>query len=382
MAALTAGLVAGLGAAPGAAEPAGPTAPPTAPPAGADCPADPALAYICGPERPEDLLVLPAAAGAPDRWVITSGFAPGSGLKLIAAASRRWHRWYTGAAGQIAFDAAAYPQCPAPLDPALFNARGLSLSAAGPGRWRLLVVNHGGREAVEVFDVLEAGAGAAGAETAPRLVWHGCRPLPAGQVGNAVASFADGTLLVTVLTRPGTTIADFMRGRATGAVWAWRPGADRWRELPGTRLPGNNGLETDPDQRRFYVIAFGWHAVAVFDRTRPGGPVARIEAPDFMPDNIHWSRGRLLLAGMRRDEPACGGLRQIAGDRADPMLCHRGWVVGALDLAAGRVATVAYGGPQPGFNGLSSAAWVGAELWLGSYQASRLAIVRQEGTAP
>jgi hypothetical protein len=132
-------------------------------------------------------------------------------------------------------------------------------------------------------------------------------------VANAVARFADGTVLATVLTAPGTTIGDFMNGHPTGAVWQWRPGEPGFRELPGTRLPGNNGLEVDPDQRHFYVVAFGWHAVMVFDRADGRGPLRRIVAPDFMPDNVHWSEGRLLAAGMRLDEPACGGLRRVSG---------------------------------------------------------------------
>ena len=357
--------LAGLASAPLAAQ--APAATPAAPPTDT-CPADHALSYICGPEKPEDLVALPG-----ERWVVTSGFAPGAGLKLVEAETRRWRKWFTGAPDQLAPDRKAFPACPGPLDPALFNARGLGLHQIAPDRWRLLAVNHGGRESVEAFDVVMP-AGAA----EPRLVWRGCLPMPAGQVGNAVASFADGTVIVTVLTRPGTTIADFVDGRITGAVWQWQPGATSFSEIPGTQLPGNNGLEVDPDQRRFYVVAFGWHALVVFDRTRPGTPVDRIDAPDFMPDNVHWSHGRLLLAGMRYDEPACGGLRPVVNGKADPMLCHRGWIVGALDPARHRIATLAYGTPEPGFNGLSTGIWVGDELWLGSFQSTRLAIVRQE----
>ena len=66
----------------------------------------------------------------------------------------------------------------------------------------------------------------------------------------------------------------------------------------------------------------------------------------------------------------------VAG-KADPMLCHRGWSVGQVDLARRRIATIAYGRPRPGFNGLSAAAWVNGELWLGSFQSDRLAIVRK-----
>ena len=58
------------------------------------------------------------------------------------------------------------------------------------------------------------------------------------------------------------------------------------------------------------------------------------------------------------------------------MLCHRGWVVGEVDLAARRISTFAYGTPQAGFNGHSSAALEDGTLWLGSFQSGRLAVVR------
>jgi len=336
------------------------TAPAASPP---DCEPDSDLAYVCGPEKPEDLLPLPGTA-----WLVASGFAPGAGLKLVDTRTRSFRRWFTGDA-RIAWDRRAFAQCPGPLDPTLFNARGLSLSRIDKRRWRLLAVNHGGRESIEAFDVTLSDGG-------PRLSWRGCLPMPAGQVANSVARFADGTVLATVLTRPGTSIADFVQGRTTGGVWQWRPGDPGFTLLPGTELPGNNGLEVDPDGRRFYVVAFGWHAVLVYDRRDTARPLATIVTPDFMPDNIHWSEGRLLTAGMRLDEPACGGLRKVIDGKADPMLCHRGWVVGEVLPGEGRIATVAHGPPQPGFNGLSSAARVNGELWLGSFQSARLAVVK------
>lgn len=329
------------------------------------CAPEPPLAYVCGAEKPEDVLALP---GTP--WLVASGFAPGAGLKLVDTRDRTLTRWYTGARAQVRPDRRWTRRCPGPPDPTLFNARGLSLRRTGRDQWRLLVVNHGGRESIELFDV---GVG----RGVPTLAWRGCALMPAGQVANSVAGFADGTILATVLTRPGTSIANFVEGRTTGGVWRLKPGADAFDPLPGTELPGNNGLEVDPDERRFYVVAFGWRAVLVFDRADTRVALARIVASDFMPDNIHWSGGRLLVAGMRWDEPACGGLRRVVDGVADPMLCHRGWVVGEVDLMGRRIATVAYGGPSSGFNGLSAAALMGGELWLGSFQADRLAVLRK-----
>ncbi|MBC7505154.1 MAG: hypothetical protein H7267_05455 [Sandarakinorhabdus sp.] len=117
---------------------------------------------------------------------------------------------------------------------------GVAGFAARAGALLVAVVNYawanrGGREAIEVFDVVMR-------TRRPRLTWRVCLPLPPGQGANSVCVFADGTVLATVLARPGTAIADFVTGRVTGAVWQWR-----------------------------------------------------IVATDFMPDNIHWSAGRLLV---------------------------------------------------------------------------------------
>lgn len=328
----------------------------------ADCASDPPLEYTCGPVKPEDVLALQDTP-----WLVTSGFAPGAGLKLVDSRTGTFRPWFDGSPGQVSAKLDGFPECSTPPDPSLFNARGLGLRRIGKNLWRLLVVNHGGREAIEVFDVIARG------KAEPELSWRGCLPMPVGQVGNSVAGFADGTVLVTVLTRPGTTIADFVEGRDTGAVWSWSPGAAGFVELPGTRLPGNNGIEVDPDGRHFYVVAFGWHSVVAYDRRDTSRPAARIEAPGFMPDNIHWTGGRLLLTGMRLDEPACGGRRKVVNGVADPMLCHRGWAVGELDRDRQRIRIVASGEPAPGFNGHSAVAISGGRLWLGSFQSSRLA---------
>lgn len=340
---------------------------PAATPEAGDCNPDAEMSYVCGAERPEDLITLPETS-----LLVASGFSEGAGIKLVDTQTRTVQRWYKGEAAQIAPDPTAFPDCPGPPEVALFNARGLSLRPIAPDRYRLLVVNHGGREAVEAFDVSLPD------KDQPSLVWRGCVPMPEEQVGNAVAQFADGTILVTVLTRPGTTIGDFMLGRKTGAVWQRRPTDRHFRAMPGTELPGNNGIEVDPDQRRFFVVAFGWHAVLVFDRDDTRRPLARIVAPDFMLDNIHLTSGHLLLAGMRLDEPACGGLRKVIDGKADPMLCKRGWIVGEITPDRTRIATFAYGTPRSRFNGLSAAALVNEELWLGSFQSDRLAIVASD----
>lgn len=321
------------------------------------------LHFVCGAEHPEDLAHIPETP-----WLIASGFAEGAGLKLVDTRTDTLSRWYTGAAEQVERNAGLFPDCPGPPDAGLFNAHGINLKARGDGVYTLYVVNHGGRESIEVFSV------AADSPEPPRLVWNGCVLLPAGMAANSVAAYHDGTILATVLTRPGTTITDFVQGEKTGEVLEWKPGSHDFKPIPGTQLPGNNGLETSPDDKEFYVVAFGWHAVVIFPRAHPGrGPVRQAVAPGFMPDNIHWDNGRLVAAGMQLDEPACGGTRKIINGKADDMRCHRGYSVAQLDPATLSFRLVAYSEPNPAFNGVSAAVIIGNELWLGSYQSDRIA---------
>ena len=319
------------------------------------------LHFVLGAEHPEDLAHIPGT-----RWVIASGFSDGAGLKLVDTRTDSLRRWYTGSPQQIKPDTRIFPDCPHPPDPALFNAHGISLRPAGEGAYTLYVVNHGGRESIEVFTVDSR-------EQEPALTWSGCVVLPSGMAANSVAAFHDGTILATILTRPGTTITDFVAGKRTGAVLSWKPGKSGFEPIKGTDLPGNNGLETSQDDKSFYVVAFGWHAVVAFSRAHPGKPAWRAVAPGFMPDNIHWDNGCLIAAGMRLDEPACGGLRKIIHGVADDMRCHRGYTVAQLDPTTRKFNILAHSGPDADFNGVSAAVIVQDELWLGSYQADRLA---------
>lgn len=324
--------------------------------------------FICGAQRPEDLARIPHT-----RWLVFSGFSNGAGLKLVDTRTRTMRRWYTGESTQLAFDRQRFGSCPSSPDPTLLNTQGLSLRTVGESQHDLYVVNHGGRESIEIFRIDSA-------RDEPQIRWIGCIEMPAATPANSVATYSDGTVLASVLTHPGTSIADFVRGDATGGVYEWRPGDAGFRLLPGTRLPGNNGIETSPDDREFYVVAFGWHAVVVYARDAPSQPLRKAIAPGFMPDNIHWDDSRLILAGMQYDEPVCGGTRKIIDGKADDMRCHRGYTVAALNPQTLEFTTLAYATPNAAFNGVSAARIVGRELWLAAYQGERIAVRTLQGT--
>ena len=145
---------------------------------------------------------------------------------------------------------------------------GLSLRPAAAGRYTVYATNHGGRESVEVFELDASGA-------APAATWVGCVLAPDKMSFNSVAAFSDGTLVATVLITPDKTFADAFAQRITGVVMQWTPGSPAFTALPGTELSANNGIETSPDDREFYVASTTTKRIIAFARNNHGQAAAR-----------------------------------------------------------------------------------------------------------
>jgi hypothetical protein len=194
--------------------------------------------------------------------------------------------------------------------------------------------------------------------------------MPNAMAANSVAAFSDGSLVATVLIMPGKTFEDAFAGRTTGAVFLWTPGTPSFRQLPGTELSANNGIETSPDDREFYVVSTTTKKIVAFSRSNPGTPLRSAQLAEFGPDNVRWtSDNRLITAGMIDNEPSCGGApRTEAGIR-----CSRGYIAATIDPKTMAVTEIARGPATPSFTGTAMAMRVGDELWLGSFNADRLA---------
>jgi len=319
------------------------------------------LSFICGVQNPEDLVPVPNT-----RWLVASGMAPGSGLHIVDTRAKTARNLYASGAAGVRADRTKYANCPGPLDPKQAVLHGLSLRRAPDGRFTVYATNHGGRESIEVFELSTAG-------TTPAATWIGCVLMPDKMPANSVAAFGDGTIVATVLIKPGKTFEDAFAGRITGAVYMWTPGTAAFRELPGTALSANNGIETSPDDKEFFVASTTTKTIVAF--ARPTGndtskPLRTAQLKEFGPDNVRWtSDNRLITAGMIDNEPACGGPPKTeAGIR-----CSRGYVAATIDPKTMAVTEIARGPATPSFTGTAIAMRVGDELWLGSFNADRLA---------
>jgi hypothetical protein len=331
--------------------------------ADADCDAAGAYAFVCGPKNAEDMVHVPGT-----KWILASSLAPVGAIYLVDAEQKTWEELYPGTAPRAQQDMELYGACPGVPDPQTFATHGLNLRPAHEGRSTLYVVGHGGREAIEVFDVDARGA-------APALTRKGCLLTPDGLAANSVASFPDGSLLVTIPLRAGIPISDGLAGKPTGGVYAWSPGDAGFTQVEGTDMPYANGIEVSGDGDEFYVASSGLLNVTAFSNTNPARILRRTETLMFLPDNLHMdARGRLLTAGLHIDDPVCGNLKQ--SDEFDFqafMTCPRAFTVWAIDPASMQGRALATGPANEKFSNITMALPVGDELWIGTFAGDRIA---------
>jgi hypothetical protein len=315
------------------------------------------LNFICGLQAAEDLVLVPDT-----RWLIASGMAAGSGLHLIDTQAKTARSLFDSKVSAARADKTKFAGCPGPLDPKQAVLHGLSLRPGQAGRYTLYATNHGGRESVEVFEVDVRGA-------APAATWTGCVLLPDTLAANSVAAFSDGTLVATVLVLPGKTFQDVWAGRNTGVVLMWTPGSKEFRRLPGTELPGNNGIETSADGREFYVASTGLKRIVAYSRADPSKPLRSAQLKEFAPDNVRLVGERLITAGIIDEEPSCGG----APKKPEDIRCPRGWIANAIDPKTMTVTEIARGPAAAPYTGTATAIPVGDTIWLSSFTADRVA---------
>jgi hypothetical protein len=315
------------------------------------------LQFVCGPQNAEDLVLVPGT-----RWILSSGLADGASFFQIDSRSGIWR--------PLTFDVKpdpAFTRCASPPVATNFHSHGLSIRDIGRGISRLHVVGHGAREAIEVFDVAVGANG-------PSLTWRGCVPMPDGLAANSVASFADGSIVATVLLMPGKSFLDSVEKRPTGAVFEWVPGSTGFVRVVGTDLPGNNGIEVAQDGREFYVVSSGLQTVVAFSHSNPARQLRSTQPLPFTPDNVHRGPdGRLFTAGMANDVPECGGAPGPGHDLARLSTCPRGTMAAAINARTFQHELIVETPATPAFSNATMVLPVERQFWLGTFSGDRIA---------
>jgi hypothetical protein len=319
--------------------------------------------YIAGPVNAEDLVVAPGG-----EWVLTSGMTgPTAPLGRLYAV-----RVQDGACNEIypyratcALDTQRFVAQP-DLDPFTFQPHGIDVSLRPDGRTELYVVDHGGLESVEVFEVDLDGP-------RPELLWLGGVELPGKTAGKDVAAVADGFVVSTNGDPSGRrrmSIERAIAGDDTGGLLEWSP-AGGWVALPGTEINTANGVAVSPDGDWVYVG--GWNSRCIRKVRRgvanPDGTTVEV---DIMVDNLTWSAsGRLLAAGTYGTS-----MRDfLAGHFSEnPRLGIPSRVLGVHPQTLAVDELIDYG-PDT-FGAATTALQVGREIWVGTARGQGLARFR------
>jgi hypothetical protein len=242
---------------------------------------------VCGLGSPEDIAALP---GSP--WLLISQQDPAPGQSGFAALDARSLKAVPFASTDIASapdprlaDCAGPPKTPA--------LGGMGVRREGDG-YRMVAIQHGARDAVEVFHVSVTATG-------PRLTWIGCVAAPAPYFLNDIAALPGGGFAATHMFDRAASAADpkaqqarWLAGEPTGYVVRWSAGGG-WSKVPGSDGSFPNGIDASADGRTLYFAETYGHQVNTIGLD---GANRRRIAVAMQPDNVTVSEdGAVVVAG-------------------------------------------------------------------------------------
>ena len=244
---------------------------------------------------------------------------------------------------------------------AQLSPHGLSVRPSADGRHQLYVVNHGGQESVEIFELDARGP-------TPALAWTGSAVLPEGASGNAVAPLPEGGFVVTKMydtRRKDQVIEDFIAHRVTGLVLEWRP-PRAGRSCLTANWPAANGVAASDDGA--WIYAASWTDGYVVRLPRAGGAGEPVKTPlGFLVDNLRIAPdGSILAAG--QDAP----IEEVLAPHA-PGHHAIGSAVARIDPLTMESEIVLRLGATAEFSHGTTGLVVGDELWLETYRGDRIA---------
>jgi hypothetical protein len=325
-----------------------------------DCDDRGELHPVCGMQSPEDIAVVPGG-----RYLLLSelgnmGEFPGR-ILLFDVGDESWRPLYppqtAGAPAVLQGD----PGCSEPPGEAL-SPHGSHLVQLDDGSWRYLVVNHGGREAVELFSLAE------GEDGVPQLAWQGCVLAPDNAMLNDVVGLSNGDVLFSRMYRPDDFLGSLMPvlGAQSGDVWGWNRDTGL-KLLPDTAGSLTNGLEISPDGAYLFINQYMDDKVIKYDLSAEEvvgvGRVASGDNSAWGPDGKLWvasQRGspQVYFTCMREPKATCGmTFESVAVDpqtmQSQVVFSHQGPPMGAATVAVP----------------------LGDKVYLGSYLGDRLLVV-------
>ena len=243
-----------------------------------------------------------------------------------------------------------------------FSPHGIDLATIN-GRQRLLVVNHGGRESIEFFEIIE--------EQLPRFIWRGCVHAQDDQFFNDVVNLKEGGFLATHMMPKSEQLSSNLKGlfgQDTGYVVEWNLDAG-FKKVAGTDSPFPNGIEISDDESAIYVNIYMAGEVRKISRS-DGRLLGTAMVPG--PDNITWADSGNLLVASHVD----GLLELMACNGLEEGNCGFGFEIVAVNPETmSRQILFSHRGAPMG--GVTVALTVDERIYLGTFAGDRMGIIEK-----
>jgi hypothetical protein len=319
---------------------------------------------VCNMKSPEDI-----AATADGQHLLLAhfgGMVGGTGsLSLFDTQSESVMPLFPGESGapDLSDNSWGDADCSAP-DPSAISPHGTHLHTMDDGRSRYLMVNHGGRESIEMFELFLDGEDTS-------LEWRGCL-LPAPETFvNDVVGLANGDVIFSRMFHHGGDLEMFksLLGIDTGDIWRWSQ-TTGLRVLPGTDAAQPNGLEITADNK--YVFANMYMEREVWKIDALTGEVVGVgEVPNA--DNSAWGTdGKLWVASH-----AVAGMSLLSCFDDQAAACSAGFEIYAMDPET-MAAEVIFAHDGPPMGAVTVAVPQAGRVYMGSFVGDRMISVPVE----
>ena len=257
---------------------------------------------VCGVQNPEDMDLLPSG-----NWLVFSEMLSEANPKNTVYGGLGALDVHSQTVVSLFGDSVAnWPDadlpmlgddnCPGKPDAAKFGGHGVDVRQLNDGTVLLAAVNHGDREAIELFSIEE--------QEQPIATWRGCVLLERHDIHNDVAIASDGSLYITRFsTSPHhmsvgliKDAANLFVGGNTGYVYHWTK-TDGLQLIENSEGSASNGISISNSDDVLFVAEWGTNKV--YRLALDGSEVVRDEVQlEVAPDNFVWApNGKLTVTG-------------------------------------------------------------------------------------
>lgn len=328
-----------------------------------DCSSVDRVSFICGVTNVEDFAPVPDS-----KWVIGGDLSSASnpqGYLYLFDTGKRTASAVKPSEIVIRQDKKTYPDCPGPLDMKTFGPHGLDLTRTGGTHRVLYAVNHGGREAVEVFYVDLS-------KPRPVFTWTGCVIAPKGFWPDAVAALPDGGIVVTSLWDPTDPdrLNKLSNDKPVGALDEWHPNQG-WSVVPGTEaMSGPNGVIVSPDGKQIFLALWSGRQVARISRGVTPPEVDTVPT-GILTDNVRWAPSGTSIFVGGQDVTVKQALDCFESTAAN---CNVPFKIYRMDPTTLKLTEIVKSGVYGVMGAGTGAIQIGNKIWVSSFRADRIGI--------